>query len=186
VGDIRKIGSGNIGATNMLRTGKKWLAAVTLLLDFAKGILGIATAQGLYNYFFTFHGGRFTIAPSISCLAGAAAVVGHVFPVWLKFKGGKGVATTLGVFIALNPLIGILTMLGWILFFYLTRTSSLAAIGSLVGAPFLALRFVSPTQNDFIILTFLLSALVIYKHKDNIKRLREGNESKWEKKDDSA
>jgi glycerol-3-phosphate acyltransferase PlsY len=168
----------------MLRTGRKGLAAVTLVLDFIKGVIGIAVAQGLCNYFFMYQGGDIRIAPSIRCLAGTAAVFGHVFPVWLGFKGGKGVATTLGVLIAIHPLIGILTAMGWLMLFYLTRISSLAAIGSIAGAPVLSVM--NHAKTDFTIMAFVLAALVLYKHKENIRRLRDGTETKWVKKDDSA
>jgi len=183
VGDIRNIGSGNIGATNMLRTGRKGLAAATLLLDFAKGIIGVAVAQGFCDYFYMYRGGDFMIAPSIMYPAGLAAVVGHIYPVWLKFKGGKGVATTLGVFFATSPLIGILTCMGWAVIFYLTRISSLAAIGSIACAPVLGYLYVN---QKFAVMAFLLAVIVIAKHKDNIRRLREGGETKWEKDNDPS
>ncbi len=183
-GDIRKIGSGNIGATNMLRTGSKKLAAATLLLDFAKGFIGVALALALSKYYYANQGGDFVTAPaSIIYIAGFAAVIGHVFPVWLKFKGGKGVATTLGVFFAIQPLIGFLTAIGWLTIFYLTRVSSLAAMASIFGAPILG--YADTHDIRFTIMAAMLATLVIYKHKDNIKRLREGTEKKVGTKTDA-
>ena len=186
-GDIRKIGSGNIGATNMLRTGSKKLAALTLFLDFSKGLIGVAMAQGFCNHFFTTQSGDFVITPNVLYLAGVAAVIGHVFPVWLKFKGGKGVATTLGVFYATQPLIGMITTFGWLLIFYLTRVSSLAAIGSIVCAPILGYRYAPPGEGrDFAAMALILAIIVVAKHKDNIDRLRTGGEDTWKKKDDPS
>jgi glycerol-3-phosphate acyltransferase PlsY len=182
-GDIRKIGSGNIGATNMLRTGRKGLALATLALDFAKGILGIAMAQGLCNYYYSSHGGDFMVIPSIIYLAGLAAVLGHVFPVWLNFKGGKGVATTLGVFLATQPFIGASTIAGWVLIFYLSRTSSLAAIGSIACAPVLGYLYAG---SDFTAMSAVIAFIVIYKHKDNMDRIRQGTETRWKKKNDPS
>jgi glycerol-3-phosphate acyltransferase PlsY len=180
-GDIRTIGSGNIGATNMLRTGRKGLAAATLALDFIKGALAVCAAQGLTNWYFSFQGHDFVIAPYIGYLAGAAAVLGHVFPVWLDFKGGKGVATTLGVFYATQPLIGMLTTGGWLLIFYLSRVSSLAAIGSLAASPVLGYLYATP---HFALMALALTLIVIYRHKDNIARLRAGTEISLEKDHD--
>ena len=178
-GDIRTIGSGNIGATNMLRTGRKGLAALTLALDFFKGIFGVAAAQAICNYAYA-NAGDFVLAPTIVCYAGTAAVLGHVFPVWLKFKGGKGVATTLGVFFATEPVMGVVTAIGWLVMFYLTRVSALAAIGSIGCAPILGYLYFG---RDFTGMAFVLAVVVIAKHKDNIIRLRAGTETKWEKKD---
>jgi len=182
-GDIRNIGSGNIGATNMLRTGRKGLAAATLALDFVKGILGVAVAQGISNYIFLTHAGDFVIAPDIKPWAGIAAVMGHVFPVWLAFKGGKGVATTLGVFFVTAPPIGLITAMGWLFFFYMTRVSSLSAIASIASAPILGYFYAS---RNFAIMAFVLAVIVIYKHKDNIQRLREGKEIALRKTDDPS
>lgn len=183
VGDIRKIGSGNIGATNMLRTGKKWLAALTLLLDFAKGFMGVVLAQAICTVAYSDQGGDFVKPPEHGVYFALAAVLGHIYPIWLGFKGGKGVATTLGVYFAVAPLIGILTAFGWITMFYLSRTSSLAAIGSLSGAPILAYLYMTP---QVAVLCLVLAILVIYKHKDNIKRLREGKEIALEKSDEQT
>jgi glycerol-3-phosphate acyltransferase PlsY len=182
-GDIRKIGSGNIGATNMLRTGRKGLAAATLVLDFTKGILGIVVAQCVCNMFYAFQSGDIVKPPSVAYEAGVAAVLGHIFPIWLQFKGGKGVATTLGVFLATQPLIGVLVIMGWIMVFYLSRVSSLAAVISIAGSPILSYLY---ANTECTVMAFILAVLVIYKHKDNLRRLREGTETKVEKKENDA
>jgi glycerol-3-phosphate acyltransferase PlsY len=174
-GDIRKIGSGNIGATNMLRTGRKGLAAATLALDFAKGIVGVCLAQATCDTLYAHNAGDFIIPPDITCYAAVTAVCGHVFPVWLKFRGGKGVATTLGVFMATDPAIGMVTVIGWLVIFYLTRVSSLAALGSIICAPILGYLY---SGIRFAAMAFIIAVIVVYKHKDNIQRLREGSESK--------
>lgn len=183
LGDIRKIGSGNIGATNMLRTGKKSVAALTLVLDFFKGAVAIGVAQGLCNHFFSASEGAFTDHSNIIYFAGFIAVAGHIFPIWLRFKGGKGVATTLGVFWAIEPLLGMVTTIGWIFVFYLTRISSLSAIGCIGIAPFLAFRFIGMKLG---FMSLAIAVMVIYRHKDNILRLRTGREDKWENKDEPS
>ncbi len=115
LGDIRKIGSGNIGATNVMRTGHKFLGVTVLLLDAAKGFAAVWIAQLIYN-------------PSIAPIAGLFAILGHIFPLWLRFKGGKGVATTIGVFFALNPVLGIAVCIFWLAIFSITRISSVASL----------------------------------------------------------
>ena len=125
-GDVRKIGSGNIGATNVLRTGKKWAAAATLLCDGAKGAAAVVLA-------------RLFLPPGAEIVAAAGAVLGHIFPVWLKFKGGKGVATFLGVCIALNWMAGLAVAATWILMAIGFRISSLSALIAVALAPFLLL-----------------------------------------------
>lgn len=154
LGDIRAIGSGNIGATNVLRTGHKGLALATLLLDAAKGAAAVLIFGS--NPFYLL-----------------AALVGHIYPVWLKFKGGKGVATALGGIIALNPLLGLLTCATWLLTALLSRTSSLSAIAALTLMPVYAFFL-----NEGTIALAVVSALVIYKHEANIKRLLKGEEPK--------
>ncbi len=204
VGDIRHIGSGNIGATNMLRTGKKGLALATLLLDFLKGIIGYIAgyvANEIIFFKVFFNDADITIYNNslsyiLRLLIIIAPVLGHIFPVWLKFKGGKGVATSLGILCAIQlypyiqlPLIGLTTILLWIGVFYFTRISSLAAIISIGASPLIAVMFIYdiPEYNAKANPTFtasfslLLALLVIAKHKDNIKRLLNGTESKWRK-----
>jgi acyl phosphate:glycerol-3-phosphate acyltransferase len=161
-GDLRKIGSGNIGATNVLRTGKKGLAAATLLGDALKGTVAVVIA----NHFF---------GPNIAVMAGLGAFLGHLFPVWLGFKGGKGVATYLGVLLGLawQGFLGFALI--WLAVAFLTRFSSLAALVASAATPGILWVFGYIQERDlFVILTVLL----IWKHTENIKRLIAGTESR--------
>ncbi len=162
LGDLRAIGSGNIGATNVLRTGRKDLAAATVLLDGGKGAIAVFIA--------TFWG------PEVTLTAGFGAVVGHLFPVWLKFKGGKGVATTLGVVIALAWPVGAACCATWLLVAAVFRYSSLAGILSLAAAPAYSWWLLGDLQ--MVELTAAIAILVWYKHHENIRRLLQGQESK--------
>ena len=162
LGDVRKIGSGNIGATNVLRTGNKGLAALTLILDALKGTLPVLLAShylGLY--------------PAL--LAGLGAFLGHLFPVWLGFKGGKGVATYLGVLIGLAWEGAIVFAVAWLLVAAITRFSSLAALVAAVAVP-VALVFLG--RLEIAELFAVMSAIVFIKHRPNIERLIAGTESK--------
>jgi glycerol-3-phosphate acyltransferase PlsY len=161
LGDIRAIGSGNIGATNVLRTGKKGLAAATLLLDGGKGALAVllAASQGA----------------EAAALASVCVVAGHLFPIWLKFKGGKGVATALGVWLALAPMIGLACCALWLLTAAVFRYSSLAALTALTIAPALAFWLYDPVIGG---VGVLLASAVIFRHDENIKRLIKGEEPK--------
>lgn len=161
-GDIRKIGSGNIGATNVLRTGNKALAALTVLLDSSKGLIAVLVAA----YLFDKHG-----------MFGAAlgAVVGHNFPVWLKFKGGKGVATTLGTFLALSWPVGLACCATWLATALITRISSLSALIALGLAPVFVAAFGDPKQ---LYLIGLISMLGWARHRANIDRLLKHQEPK--------
>lgn len=167
LGDIRSIGSGNIGATNVLRTGNKGLAALTLLLDALKG-----TAAVLLGYRI---GAHFGLAIDGALLAGLAAFLGHIFPVWLGFKGGKGVATYIGVVGGLLwP--GALIFCGvWLLTAFTTRYSSLSALAASVATP-VALLAVGHVPEA--LLTLVMSLLLIWKHSANISRLLKGEEPK--------
>jgi glycerol-3-phosphate acyltransferase PlsY len=158
-GDVRKVGSGNIGATNVLRTGSKPLAALTLILDCLKATAAILLAQRLFG----FETGPF---------AAAGAMVGHLYPVWLKFRGGKGVATLLGVLIALLPVAAVIYVALWILLLLTIRISSVAGMAAAVSAPVSTLILHSSLFP--MLLGFTL--LVLWKHRDNIARLRAGTE----------
>lgn len=161
LGDVRKIGSGNIGATNVLRTGNKGLAAATLLLDALKGTAAVLIA------------GRF--APELGLWAGLGAFLGHLFPVWLGFKGGKGVATYLGVLIALAWQVALIFAVVWLAVAFLARYSSLAALTAAIIVP-IALYFFSTPQIAG--LFALMSLIIIAKHRANIERLLAGTEGK--------
>jgi glycerol-3-phosphate acyltransferase PlsY len=167
-GDIRKVGSGNIGATNVLRTGNKKLALLTLLLDGAKGAAAVLIAQSLYPE-----------NSPLPALAGFCALLGHTFPVWLKFKGGKGVATGLGIWLALNPPLGIIACAVWAGVFYKTRYSSLSALTAFAVLPLLAFVMAGVPQG---LLSTAISGLIVWRHKDNIKRLLTRTEPKFGKK----
>lgn len=169
--DIRNIGSGNIGATNVMRTGNKKLAALTLILDLVKGSLAVSLA-----YIFS----EETLIPM---LAAVLAVLGHVFPLWLKFKGGKGVATALGVWLALNPLVALASAVLWLVIFKITRISSLSAITALAASPVFA-WFCAGSKEATLPLTltaFVIALLVIGRHYENVQRLIKGEESRFAK-----
>lgn len=161
LGDIRKIGSGNIGATNVLRTGNKALAALTVLLDGGKGALAVILA------------GR--LGPDMAVLAGGGALVGHLFPVWLKFKGGKGVATGLGVLLAAAPLAGLAACATWLAVAAALRYSSLAALAAFLLSPLYGWLLAGPQMAE---LAAFLAVLIILRHHTNIRRLLKGEESK--------
>lgn len=160
LGDIRRIGSGNIGVTNVLRTGRKDLALLTLILDSGKA--GLACL--LFGWL---------VSPEAGLVAGGAAFLGHCYPVWLKFKGGKGVATFLGVLLAAAWPVGVLTCLTWLGTALLFRMSSLAALVAALAAPFLALAF---GREDAAMLAVFLAALIYWRHRSNIDRIAKGQE----------
>jgi glycerol-3-phosphate acyltransferase PlsY len=176
-GDIRKIGSGNIGATNVLRTGNKFLAFLTLLLDSGKGALAIVIGVNLILTHLIPSDPAFTILTPM--VIGAGAVVGHSFPVWLKFGGGKGVASALGVFLVLNPYVGLCACALWLLTALITRISSLSALVAIGLSPFAALYF----SGAWLAITCVFIALIVfYRHRANIQRLLKGEEPKIGKK----
>ncbi|MEE2525124.1 glycerol-3-phosphate 1-O-acyltransferase PlsY [Hyphobacterium sp. HN65] len=160
LGDIREIGSKNIGATNVLRTGRKDLAAATLILDAAKAGIAALIFAALFN-------------PTAGLVAGGAAFLGHCFPVWLKFKGGKGVATFYGTLFAVAWPVGILAALTWIGMALLLRISSLSALVAAALAPLIAYLFDMP---GVALLCLFLAALIFWRHRANIQRLMSGEE----------
>ncbi|MCA0200122.1 MAG: glycerol-3-phosphate 1-O-acyltransferase PlsY [Proteobacteria bacterium] len=161
LGDIRSIGSGNIGATNVLRTGRKGLAAATLLLDGGKGAIIVVALKLLTN------------DPLVPLIGGFGAILGHNFPVWLKFKGGKGVATTFGVMIAAAPIIGVMACATWIIVAAIARISSLSALVALALAPIYAYFFGYPNEA---IEFAALGILGWIRHASNLQRLLRGEE----------
>ena len=165
-GDIRNIGSGNIGATNVLRTGNKKLAALTLLLDGGKGAAAVLLAQCVMTY-------------DAGLAAALGAFLGHLFPVWLKFRGGKGVATTLGILLALEPCLGLACCFIWLAMAMLFRYSSLSALVAVALAPVYAIWLGTPAMIWFGIGVAILCWL---RHHENIRRLLKGEEPKIGKK----
>jgi acyl phosphate:glycerol-3-phosphate acyltransferase len=170
--DIRATGSGNIGATNVVRSGAKGLGILTLVLDLAKGFIAVKIAQ---------HCMPGTPGFPSDLMVGAAvlAVVGHVFPVWLGFRGGKGVATALGVFLALAPLVALGAVVVFALLVLTTRIVSLASIAATILVPVLALVLMPDRSPVFVSGIFFLALLIIVKHHANIGRLMQGTESKF-------
>ena len=158
-GDLRAIGSGNIGATNVLRTGRKGLAAATLLLDLGKGLAAVLLAEHWL--------------PGAQAYAAAGAVLGHCFPVWLKFRGGKGVATMMGVALGLAWPIGLAYAVAWLGMLAVTRISSLSGMTAAVVAPVAAGL---TGHADFVPVLVALALLVLFLHRANIARLRAGAE----------
>ncbi len=161
-GDIRKIGSGNIGATNVLRTGRKELAILTLVLDAGKAGVAALIAGYLFGFI-----------PSL--VAGGAALIGHCYPVWLKFKGGKGVATYFGVLLAVFWKIGLIAALIWLITAFSTRIVSLSGIITSILVPFIA-YFMG--YQKIAVLCAVLGAVIILRHRENLGRILSGNEPK--------
>ncbi|QNN66818.1 glycerol-3-phosphate 1-O-acyltransferase PlsY [Sphingomonas lutea] len=159
-GDVRKIGSGNIGATNVLRTGSRWLAALTLVLDCLKATAAILLVENLFDR---------QIAP----FAAFGALIGHLYPVWLRFRGGKGVATFLGVLIPLIPAAAIIYAAAWVMLLLTIRISSVAGMAAAVSAPITA----AIIGNDKLLPMLLgFAVLILWKHRENILRLKAGTE----------
>ena len=161
-GDIRKVGSGNIGATNVLRTGRKDLALITLLGDGGKGAVAVLIARWL------------TGDPHVIALAGVAAFIGHLFPAWLRFAGGKGVATFFGVLLAAAWPVGLMAGATWLLVAAIFRFSSLAALAAAALAPVCALLTGQPQPIVWMIV--IMAVLIYFRHRENIDRLLEGQE----------
>ena len=159
--DIREIGSGNIGATNALRTGNKAIGYSTLILDILKAIVPVIYVKIFYQDFLY--------------IASLCAFLGHVFPIWLKFKGGKGVATYLGILFAINFYFGIIFIISWFITFFISKFSSLS---SLVGAASIPIYLLILTQFDQVIFFTIMFVLIFFTHRENIKRLKNKEETK--------
>jgi glycerol-3-phosphate acyltransferase PlsY len=169
--DIRAQGSGNIGATNVLRSGAKGLGVLTFFLDGAKGYAAVAVAE------FLARGKDPALVHNLAIIAGLFVILGHMFPVWLRFKGGKGVATAFGVFLALCPIAAFSALGLWLAVVALTRYVSLASILAAIVLPFLTL-WLSPNTYGYAsgALVFVCCWIVIVKHRQNILRLMQGTE----------
>ncbi len=175
-GDIRKIGSGNIGATNVLRTGNKTLALATLLLDvFKAGLAAYAARRWCPDTAYSLWGMPTTTAVLGGLIAGGAAVIGHNFPLWLKFKGGKGVASSFGLVLVLTPKIALAALLIWLITAFAFRYSSLAAIVAAVLTPVLTWYWSDAVHT--VVYTAIV-ALILVRHHANFARLFKGQESK--------
>ena len=161
LGNLREIGSGNIGATNVLRTGNKTAAVLTLLLDAAKGAVALLLARAM------------TGAEDAAQVAGLAAMLGHCYPVWLSFKGGKGVATFLGLLLALHLPVGIGACIAWLIGAGVWRISSMGALVAAASSTFLMLFM---GKGDALILGVILTLLIYWRHRENIRRIRAGTE----------
>jgi|SRR5208283_937007 len=168
--DVRKVGSGNIGATNVLRAAGKTAALLTLLGDALKGFLPVLVVKLLFQNDY------------VTVLTGAAAILGHNFPVYLKFRGGKGVATSYGVVLAVSPLIGLIILLIWPLAAYLWRYSSLSALISIAFYPILTFATTSPASRPNELLSLFVFSIIYYRHRENIRRILAGTEPKIDKK----
>ncbi len=162
--DIRGIGSGNIGATNVLRTGNKKIAVATLFLDALKGAIAVYLAS------------LFGEAEGVALVSAIFAVLGHIFPLWLWFKGGKGVATALGVMIPLNPYVFLFTVICWLVVAKIFRISSLSALVSFILTPIAAYLLDEPS---LAILSLLIALLLVWTHRSNLKRLLSGEEGRF-------
>jgi len=159
--DIRKIGSGNIGATNALRTGNKIIGYSTLILDILKAVVPVIYVKIFYQ--------------DLLYIASLCAFLGHVFPIWLKFKGGKGVATYLGILFTINFYLGIVFTISWCVTFFISKFSSLS---SLVGALSIPVYLLILTQIDQVIFFTIMFVLIFFTHRENIKRLKNKEETK--------
>jgi len=166
-GDIRKLGSGNVGATNVLRTGNKLLAITVLILDIFKGFTPLIILKNYYHN---------ELSEFIILLIGSVAILGHIFPIWLKLKGGKGVATYIGFLFAINYFFGIFYIITWLITAFLKKYSSLASIVSLALLPFFAILF--SYEKNIIYLLILINLIIISKHYSNIYRLINKSETK--------
>ena len=158
--DIRKVGSGNIGATNVLRTGNKKIGYLTLILDVLKAVIPILYIK--FNF------------PELMYISSLTVFIGHVFPLWLKFKGGKGVATYVGILFSINIIYGFIFCISWMLVFFFSKYSSLSSLVASLSIP-IYLFFNKEEQTIFFIILFVL---IFFTHRENIKRLKNKEESK--------
>lgn len=166
--DVRTIGSGNIGATNVLRTGNKTIAALTLLLDGLKAYLPVYVA-------FKWQNGNDQLVAWLPYLVGLMCFLGHVFSPWLKFKGGKGIASAFGAYLAFNPLLGFVMLIAWAAIGKLFKISSLSALLSFAGATIWCVFFETENLKYWAVIVY---GFIVWTHRDNIKRLLKGDESK--------
>ena len=173
LGDIRKIGSGNIGATNVLRTGNKKIALLTLLFDGGKGAVAIYLITIILPKVFD---NNFNMVEFYQCIVAISAVVGHCFPIWLRFKGGKGVATGFGVILSLSLYIGIVALLIWVLIAKVFKISSMSALIAYFLIP--VLMFYYETELIYFLSSFIISLICFFQHRENIKRLINRSEPK--------
>jgi len=164
-GDIREIGSGNIGATNVLRTGNKNIALITLFLDGLKAAMALL----IFEYFY---------GVNLGLIAGAAALIGHCYPIWLKFRGGKGVATFFGFLLASSWVIAAITGSVWFVVAMISRMSSLAAILAAILTPLIAFSF---NESKLAVVSSILAVIIVFRHSENIIRIVKGTESKFGK-----
>jgi glycerol-3-phosphate acyltransferase PlsY len=164
-GDIREIGSGNIGATNVLRTGNKNIALITLFLDGLKAAMALL----IFEYFY---------GVNLGLIAGAAALIGHCYPIWLKFRGGKGVATFFGFLLASSWVIAAITGSVWFVVALISRMSSLAAILAAILTPLIAFSF---NESKLAVVSSILAVIIVFRHSENIIRIVKGTESKFGK-----
>lgn len=168
--DPRTVGSGNIGATNVARSGKKWPAILTLLGDVLKGWLPVYLAL------------RYDMLMWVVAYVGLAVFFGHLYPIYYKFKGGKGVATALGVMLALSPLLALAAIATWLVVFAISRYSSLAAISAAALAPVYAWFLLSAAYKDYLITVVVMAVFLIWRHRSNIQKLLNGTEAGFGKK----
>ena len=159
--DIREIGSGNIGATNVLRTGNKLIGYLTLILDVLKAVIPVIYIK--INF------------PELVYISSLSVFIGHVFPIWLKFKGGKGVATYVGILFSINYFLGIIFVVSWLIIFFISKYSSLGSIVSTLLIPIFIFLNSSYENQYFFIIMFVL---ILYTHRENVKRLINKEESK--------
>ena len=159
--DIRNVGSGNIGATNVLRTGNKTIGYLTLILDILKAVIPVLYIK--FNF------------PEFIYISSLSVFIGHVFPVWLKFKGGKGVATYLGILCSINYFLGIIFVVSWLIIFFISKYSSLGSILSSLTIP-IFIYFNSGFKNEYFFI--IMFVLILYTHRENVKRLINKEESK--------